>query len=1257
MKLKVSSRSSASRSIVVKAGGALAAVLVLTAVAWVPSASAAVSGSVSIVSTGTGGPVPEDHAPTGIQNPGDDLSTSDLVVRTLDATRVNLSYTPDPGGSTNLRLTATIMSGNAPFQRAGWDLRFTNYGSSNGQCPGGVSTPNRWTLVCQVGASNGTTPVSLDPILRVSALAGDNAPFRVDVTVDDANSSVSASSPTILTSAAPRFDLEKTVGNATQTATSFVNEGIYSLKVGDADPLGISALTDPVTFTDQVDANARIIRCDDTTPVTFDQQPYPNPDTQLMQIVGTCNGAGFPVNNTQIDLDTTGLTNGQDNNVSMSNIEWDRIYPPPTIPNISDQSSGFVVATMQFFMETDKLDIANNGGNLKVGNAIGMTSYNSATDQGIGPSVWNPSDQWGQPNLGSDESAGEDDLNDNTATYTHNLYLEATQGKYVSELTVDGQLVTTDISTRDGGTVSWPTEIDLCDKFDNRRQHVVQAPNSSEAVVNLTDPNATVFANATVQYARSSGWGPGAGPTSTQWWNMSQSGCDAADVVGGTFYTSSQVDWSNSGGGSIDANEINMVRYLPSGPYVSGTFKASYDIRVHFKVANNNDGDYIVDYSSFDPDGPNGPTTWDASSCVTSTPGSCPDPPVLDNNNANYRPGPTASSGVMIHVDSHPTVGKFVIGTNVGTTPIDFRYEVNFGNTQVVGDTTPRQTFTVRDVLPPHFSFVPGTFTIQSNPAGLGISAPTVTTQGNNIQVLTWTISGLTLDVAPSSMPRIRYTTRADEFAPPSGSAGYINRATISGPGILDGLTAHWSPSSAVTPAQFLGLGTVGLDGLMHSRWGLFAEARVDINGAGRMIMRKGLDAPTSEPGSTFNYDLLYSNAGGDVERMDAYDILPFDGDGTRGSVMHGDIELLSVTEDPGSDVDIWISDTAPATLDALDAGSGSPVPGGIDPTVGGLPAVGSPTWPCRIQQAGVGLCPALSAVTAIRIVGTDPNPGASGGADSFLPSGAGPFTISLAVRSVGGRGGDEFHNNWAAEFPPLGTPGTATAPAHTLTEGAIGDRVFKDVNENGIFDTGDAGIANVTVRVFDASNTVVGSAQTDANGRWLVDHLRPGNYRIRIPSSEFQPGAPLAGFEVVPGGAPDPDANVDETLDHDAHEVSGGVEAGDRVTLSYGTEPLLDDPGSLTFLRDSDTNLTVDFALVHRDTTTTTTTTSTTTSTSTPNTPTTTTPGAPPRRQEVPPRGTLPRTGWESFVWILVGGSLILGGAMVVSRRQDRRA
>ena len=242
---------------------------------------------------------------------------------------------------------------------------------------------------------------------------------------------------------------------------------------------------------------------------------------------------------------------------------------------------------------------------------------------------------------------------------------------------------------------------------------------------------------------------------------------------------------------------------------------------------------------------------------------------------------------------------------------------------------------------------------------------------------------------------------------------------------------------------------------------------------------------------------------------------------------MHGDIELLSVTEDPGSDVDIWISDTAPATLDALDAGSGSPVPGGIDPTVGGLPAVGSPTWPCRIQQAGVGLCPALSAVTAIRIVGTDPNPGASGGADSFLPSGAGPFTISLAVRSVGGRGGDEFHNNWAAEFPPSEPPEPLLRRPHTdrgchRRPGVQGRQRERHLRHRGCRHRQRDGQG---VRCLQHGGR---RAQTDANGRWLVDHLRPGNYRIRsvlgVPA-----GCSLAGSRLC-RAVPRPRRECDET-------------------------------------------------------------------------------------------------------------------------------
>ncbi len=578
-----------------------------------------------------------------------------------------------------------------------------------------------------------------------------------------------------------------------------------------------------------------------------------------------------------------------------------------------------------------------------------------------------------------------------------------------------------------------------------------------------------------------------------------------------------------------------------------------------------------------------------------------------------------------------------------------FTYELDLGNTRVAGDTTPRQNFTVRDVLPPELRYDPNSASIISNNAGLTPLNFTVGTQGNS-QVLTWTFSGLTLDVASADMPVIQYRAEADLYTPSSGVAGYVNRASIAGPGILNSLNTPWSPNSTISPSQFLYLEEPGVDGLAHSRWGVFDEARVVVNGAGRAILEKAVDSPTSEPGDTFHYRLTYGNAGGDVERMDAYDLLPFDGD-PRGSITHGRLELLSLTEDPNSNVDVWISDTAPATLDALDSGSNSAVAGGIDPTFPGLPATLTPTWPCMIQDAGQFPCPALSSVTAIRIVGTDPNPGASGGADSFLPTGAGPFNIELAVRSEGGRGGDEFHNNWAGAFPPLGTPAVAAAETHTLTEGAVGDRVYEDVNGNGIFDTGDQGFANVTVEVFDLSNTVVGTALTDANGRWLVDHLAPGDYRIRIPSSQFQPGAPLNGFEASPGGAADPDANVDEANDHDAHGVANGIEAGDRVRLDYGLEPLMDDSGSLTFLRDADTNLTVDFALVAiKKPPPPITTTTTTVATSTPPS------GEPPARGQTPPR-SLPRTGWESLLWILIGGSLVVGGAMIVSRRQDQRA
>src|SRR5207244_2737684 len=72
--------------------------------------------------------------------------------------------------------------------------------------------------------------------------------------------------------------------------------------------------------------------------------------------------------------------------------------------------------------------------------------------------------------------------------------------------------------------------------------------------------------------------------------------------------------------------------------------------------------------------------------------------------------------------------------------------------------------------------------------------------------------------------------------------------------------------------------------------------------------------------------------------------------------------------------------------------------------------------------------------------------------------------------------------------------PATATTPhAHPRLEvledrslpsgNVISGYVFNDVNNNGIFDAGEAAIAGSAIQLRNASNTIVGTATTDAKG------------------------------------------------------------------------------------------------------------------------------------------------------------------------------
>jgi len=66
-----------------------------------------------------------------------------------------------------------------------------------------------------------------------------------------------------------------------------------------------------------------------------------------------------------------------------------------------------------------------------------------------------------------------------------------------------------------------------------------------------------------------------------------------------------------------------------------------------------------------------------------------------------------------------------------------------------------------------------------------------------------------------------------------------------------------------------------------------------------------------------------------------------------------------------------------------------------------------------------------------------------------------------------------------------------------TELKASLGDRVWEDTNKNGLQDAGEQGIANVTVKLYDCSGTLLATTTTDANGFYHFTNLTPGDYSV----------------------------------------------------------------------------------------------------------------------------------------------------------------
>ena len=146
----------------------------------------------------------------------------------------------------------------------------------------------------------------------------------------------------------------------------------------------------------------------------------------------------------------------------------------------------------------------------------------------------------------------------------------------------------------------------------------------------------------------------------------------------------------------------------------------------------------------------------------------------------------------------------------------------------------------------------------------------------------------------------------------------------------------------------------------------------------------------------------------------------------------------------------------------------------------------------------------------------------------------------------------------------------------------SVGDLVWRDANNNGIFDNGESGISGVQLTLYEdtdgngqltpGTDTSRGSTTTAADGTYRFENLLPGSYLVQVDPANFTGSGKLVGLVSSTGNEPtaDPDNNVNG--DDNGDPLSGqGVAAG-AVTLTVGGEPTSDgDAGP-------DSNLTVDF-------------------------------------------------------------------------------
>ncbi|MGB4805832.1 MAG: SdrD B-like domain-containing protein, partial [Anaerolineae bacterium] len=133
------------------------------------------------------------------------------------------------------------------------------------------------------------------------------------------------------------------------------------------------------------------------------------------------------------------------------------------------------------------------------------------------------------------------------------------------------------------------------------------------------------------------------------------------------------------------------------------------------------------------------------------------------------------------------------------------------------------------------------------------------------------------------------------------------------------------------------------------------------------------------------------------------------------------------------------------------------------------------------------------------------------------------PVTVSLALNAGAEVGGIDF----GRDHP-----------------GSVGDTLFVDANGNGLQDSGEPGLANVTVSLYDSSGTtLLATTVSDASGHYLFTGLPDATYEVRIVTATLP-------TDYAQTADPDQTGACTTCDNRGAATVSGG---GSDLTLDFG--------------------------------------------------------------------------------------------------------